>query len=256
MKQLSISKRHAYILDRLAKEDEVRVADLCKELNVSSVTIRKDLKYLEDKKMLFRTHGSVSKVNPYTQDVHVFEKETMNVEQKKRIALKAAGLVAPNDAIIIASGTTVLYMAQAIEPHDQLTVLTSALNVASVLIKKPMVEVIQLGGVVRKTSTSVSGPFAQDMLKQFACSKLFLGVDGIDVQYGCTTTNLMEANINQHMITAAQRTIVLADSSKFGKKGFGRICFFDVVDQIITDELVSEKTVSMLEDMGVEVTIA
>ncbi|MDR0836223.1 MAG: transcriptional regulator, partial [Tannerella sp.] len=149
----------------------------------------------------------------------------------------------------------VLFLAKILEAKQQLTVLTSALNVASVLCNKPMIEVIQLGGIVRKTSTSVSGPFIQPMLSQFSCSKLFLGVDGIDLEYGCTTSNIMEANANQYMIAAAKRTIILTDSSKFGKRGFGRICSFEQVHQIITDDKVNDKFVNTLENMGVEVTI-
>jgi DeoR family transcriptional regulator of aga operon len=134
-------------------------------------------------------------------------------------------------------------------------VLTSALNVAMALCKHPNIEVIQLGGIVRKTSTSVNGPYTQQMLSQFSCSKLFLGVDGLDLEYGCTTSNLMEANVNQYMMAAAQRTIVLADSSKFGRRGFGRICAFDKVHQIITDDKVSESYVNALESRGIEVTV-
>ncbi|MDR0729095.1 MAG: DeoR/GlpR family DNA-binding transcription regulator [Prevotellaceae bacterium] len=252
----SIAQRHRYILERLRKEDEVRVVDICNELNVSQVTIRKDLKLLERKKLLFRTHGSVSLLDPYlTRDVSVSEKELIKVDEKTRIARRAATLIHDTDAIIIASGTTVLYLAKQLEAKQQLTVLTSALNVATALCRNPTIEVIQLGGIVRKTSTSVSGPFIQQMLSQFSCSKLFLGVDGIDLEYGCTTSNLMEANANQYMIAAAQRTIILTDSSKFGKRGFGRICSFDNVHQIITDDKVSENVVTALEDMGVEVTI-
>ncbi|MEX6686734.1 DeoR/GlpR family DNA-binding transcription regulator [Danxiaibacter flavus] len=255
MMKLSMSKRHAYILDKLSKEKEIRVIDLSEELEVSPVTIRKDLKQLETKKLLFKSHGSITQQNPYIQDIHVNEKELINIDQKIRIAQKAAELIVPNDAIIIASGTSVLQLALLIEAKEQLTVLTSAINVAMALIKKPDIEVIQLGGIIRKTSTSVSGPFAQQMLTQFACSKLFLGVDGIDIQYGCTTSNMMEANINQSMIQAAEETIILTDSSKFGKRGFGRICNFDQVDRIITDSGVSERTVKSLEDMGVEVMV-
>lgn len=252
----TIAQRHSYILERLSKEGEIRVADLCRELDVSAVTIRKDMRQLEEKKLLFRTHGSVNLVDPYvTKDINVSEKEFIMVDEKTRIARKASTLIDENDAIIIASGTTVLFLAKLIEAKSQLTILTSALNVATTLCKKPNVEIIQLGGIVRKTSTSVSGPFTQHMLQQFSCSKLFLGVDGIDLEYGCTTSNLMEANVNQYMMAAAQQTIILADSSKFGKRGFGRICSFDKVHQIITDDKVSEKIVKSLEDMGVHVTI-
>jgi DeoR family transcriptional regulator of aga operon len=252
----SITQRHRYILERLRKEGEIRVGDLSEELNVSHVTIRKDMKQLEMKKLLVRTHGSVSLLDPYlTKDVSVGEKELISVDEKTRIAQKALTLIDDTDAIIIASGTTVLFLAKMLESKQQLTVLTSALNVATVLCKNPEIEVIQLGGIVRKTSTSVSGPFIQQMLSQFSCSKLFLGVDGIDLEYGCTTSNLMEANANQYMIAAARRTIILTDSSKFGKRGFGRICSFDKVHQIITDDKVSERFVKTLEDMGIEITI-
>jgi DeoR family transcriptional regulator of aga operon len=252
----SLVQRHRYILERLRKEGEIRVIELCRALDVSPVTLRKDLKQLEEQKLLFRTHGSINLLNPYmTKDINVNEKELIMVEEKRRIAQKASTLIQENDAIIIASGTTVLFLAKIIEERQQLTVLTSALNVAMTLCKKSNIEIVQLGGIVRKTSTSVNGPYVQQMLSQFSCSKLFLGVDGLDLEYGCTTSNLMEANVNQYMIAAAQRTIVLADSSKFGRRGFGRICAFDKVHQIITDDKVNERFVNALESRGIEMTI-
>jgi DeoR family transcriptional regulator of aga operon len=248
--------RHNYILERLRKEQEVRVMDLCDNLNISPVTIRKDLKLLEKKKLIFRSHGSANLYAPnLTQDINVDEKSGIMVDEKMRIAQKAVTLVTDSDAIIIASGTTVLFFARLLEAHKQLTVLTSALNVATTLCVKPNIDVIQLGGNVRKTSTSVSGYFIEPMLSQFSCSKLFLGVDGIDLNHGCTTSSIEETVANQHMIKAAQRTIILADSSKFGKRGFGRICHFDKVHQIITDDKVNEKFIRQLDDHGVEVTI-
>ncbi|MDR0509833.1 MAG: DeoR/GlpR family DNA-binding transcription regulator [Rikenellaceae bacterium] len=252
----SIVRRHNYILEALQKRGELKIAELSDELGVSSVTLRKDVKMLEDKRLLFHTHGNIHPIDQYmARDVSVNEKEYIATDEKMRIAQRAATLIDDNDAIIIASGTTVLFLARLVEARGSLTVLTSALNVGVALCSKPDVEIIHLGGAVRKTSTSVSGPFAQQMLSQFSCSKLFLGVDGIDLEYGCTTSSMMEANVNQCMISAARRTIVLADSSKFGKRGFGRICSFERVHQIITDDKVSDSMVGTLEDMGVEVTV-
>ena len=98
--------------------------------------------------------------------------------------------------------------------------------------------------------------YAEKMLDNFSCSKLFIGVDGIDLDYGLTTTNLMEASLNKSMIRAAQKTIVLTDSSKFGRRGFGKICGLEAIDHIITDNKVPLQTVKSLQDMGIEVTIA
>lgn len=252
---INITERHQFILKKLKKEGYANVVDLCKELNVSSVTIRKDLQLLEDKKLLFRTHGGATANNPYTVDRPVDEKEKLQSSEKMKIGAAAARLVQPNDSIIIASGTTVLALAKNIQPKDSLTVITSALNVALELIKHANTEVLQLGGIVRKSSSSVTGPYAQTVLNDFFCSKLFLGIDGIDIEFGLTTTSAMEAHLNRQMIAASQKVIVLTDSTKFGKRGFGRICGIEEVNQVITDSGIPDHYVNHLQGIGIEVTI-
>lgn len=251
----SLPERHQYILSRLKKEGKVNVLDLCNDLNVSSVTIRKDLKLLEDKSLLYRTHGGATSSNPYTVDKPVNEKEKIRSEEKMDIGAVAAGLIEPNDCIIIASGTTVLSLARNIKPKGQLTVITAALNVATELNQYPEIEVLVLGGILRKSSSSATGMYAEKILDDFSCSKLFLGVDGIDIDFGLTTTHVQEAQLNRKMIAASQKTIVLADSSKFGKRGFGKICGLEDIEQIITDSGISEHMLKTLQGMGIEVTI-
>ena len=249
------TERHQFILTKVQKEGFIQVIDLCRELKVSSVTIRKDLKLLEDKSLLFRTHGGASVNNPYTVDKPVNEKEKLQAGEKMSIAAAAARTIEPNDSIIIASGTTVLALAKAIKPQQQLSVVTSALNVAMELLTHENVEVIQLGGIIRKSSSSITGAYAQVMLTDFSCSKLFLGVDGIDLEFGLTTTSVVEAHLNRQMIKASQKVIVLSDSTKFGRRGFGRICGLEEVAQIITDKDIPDHYANQLEGMGIEVTI-
>ena len=93
------------------------------------------------------------------------------------------------------------------------------------------------------------------MLSEFTCSKLFLGVDGIDLDFGLTTTSSMEASINQAMIKYAQKIIILADSSKFGRKGFGRICGLEDVDQIITDSGIEDSYRDKLIELGIDILV-
>jgi len=252
---LTLAERHQHILSSLKQEGQVNVLDLCEKLSVSSVTIRKDLKLLEDKGLLFRTHGGATANNPYTVDRSVNEKEKIQASEKMRIGAAAASLLLPNDSILIASGTTVLALARNIQPKANLTVITPSLNIALELNRHPEIEVMQLGGVLRKSSSSVTGPYAESILTDFSCSKLFLGVDGIDLDFGLSTTNVMEAHLNRQMIKVSQKTIVLADSTKFGKRGFGKICGFEDIDQIITDSGISDYTVKTLEGMGIKVTI-
>ena len=240
-KIMSLSERHQKILELLKVNGIVSVNSLSRQLNVSSVTIRKDLGLLEEKKLLYRSHGGAIQIDPYIANRHVQEKEKQFPEEKKRIGMKAAEMLTPNDAIIIASGTTVLAFARCIPPEA--------------LLNCQQVEVIQLGGIVRHTSSSVTGEYALRMLENFSGTKLFLGVDGIDLKYGLTTTNFMEASVNRAMIDAAQKIIVLTDSSKFGRRGFGKICELDAVDQIITDSGVSPKVLRELEELGIKVSI-
>ncbi|WP_018628402.1 DeoR/GlpR family DNA-binding transcription regulator [Niabella aurantiaca] len=251
----SLVERHQHIMDSLKKKGMVQVLDLCQELDVSSVTIRKDLQFLEDKNQLFRTHGGATLSNPYIGDRPVIEKVRIQSTEKEKIGQYAASLIEPNDCILIASGTTVFYFAKNIQPKGNVTVITAALNVAMEIAHHPGIEVIQLGGIMRKTSSSVTGIYAEKILEDFSCSKLFLGVDGIDLEFGLTTTNMMEAQLNRKMIAASRKTIVLADSSKFGKRGFGKICGLDDIEQIITDSNISPHTVDELRAGGIEVTV-
>lgn len=251
----NLTERHQFILDRLQTDQFIQVVDLCEELSVSPVTIRKDLQLLENKGLLFRTHGGATQNNPYTVDIHFSEKEKLQSAEKQKIGIAAAELLRENDSIVINSGSTVLFFAKSIPAIPKLTVLTSALNVALELGRDPNIEVIQLGGSLRPSSSSVTGSYAEQMLGDFFCNKLFLSVDGIDLDYGLTTTNATEAHLNRKMVKSAHRTIVLADSTKFGRKGFGRICAIEEIDHIITDSGVSTQVVKHLETAGVKVTV-
>ncbi|QQT25431.1 DeoR/GlpR transcriptional regulator [Sphingobacterium spiritivorum] len=248
-------ERHHLILEKLKQIGNITVSELCEELGVSTVTIRKDLKFLEDSSLLFRVHGGATRQNPYTTDRPVFEKEKLHTLEKSKIGKTAASFVEPNDSIIIASGTTMQAMAKEIEPQGLLTVVTSALNVAQQLIQHQNVEIIQLGGTMRKTSMSVTGAYAETILKDFFCSKLFLGVDGIDMDFGITTTNAQEARLNRVMMESAQKVIVLVDSSKFGRKSFGKIAEINQIDILITDNYVNPRYVEKLESLGIKVIV-
>jgi len=251
----NIVQRHKIILAELEKEGYVRVHDLSLRLGVSEVTIRKDLKDLEDRRLLIRSHGSAGPVSSLTIDRHIDEKEKVQVNEKRRIAEAANGLLEKNDRIIIASGTTVLIFAQHITITDPITVITPSVKVSLILSYKPNIDIIQLGGSLRKSSASVIGPYAESLLTEMICSKLFLGIDGLDLDEGLTTSNIAEAHLNQYMINAAQEVIVLADSTKFGKRGFGKICNLNKVHHIITDRNAPGNIIQIIREKGIEVTL-
>jgi len=248
-------KRHNLILEILMKHETMPVVDLAQMLNVSSVTIRKDLAELESANKLYRSHGKAKLVSPYISNRTLSEKEKLAAYEKIKIGEYAASLVTKNDSIIIASGTTVLAFSRCLDPSKRITVVTASLNVSETLCEHSNFNVIQLGGVLRHSSHSVVGKYAEYPLSEFSCSKLYLGVDGIDLDYGITTTDFREAELNKVMIQAAAKTIVLADSSKFSRRGFSKIANMDDVDLIITDSNIPQKIVNRIEEMGIELKI-
>lgn len=249
------NERHRKIMSLLHQQTSLSVAQLSHLLSVSEVTVRKDLTQLEQQQMLYRVHGSAILANPYIQDRHVNDKEKLFSDEKRAIGAYAAQLVEPRDTILIASGTTTLAMARAIRGVEELTAITTSLSVASTLAENDDCTVIQLGGILRTSSFSVVGPFAEQMLRQFSCSKLFFGMDGFDLDYGVTTTNLMGGHLALMMIDTVQKVIALVDSSKFGRRGFCKMCDIDRIDMVITDDGVSPVVVEQLQEAGIDVRI-
>jgi DeoR family transcriptional regulator of aga operon len=252
---MNITDRHQYIIEKLKKDGKVNIFELMEEMGVSGVTIRKDLKLLEDKSLMYRVRGGGSLKNPYAADRPIYEKELINADEKKRIARAALELIGDTDSIMISSGTTVFELAKALFPTKHLTVITPALRVALELSNRSHVEVLQLGGLIRPNSSSVMGASAIHMLEDISCELFFVGVDGIDLDFGISISNLSETALNQKMIETAQTVVVLADSTKFDRRGLGRICGLEQVHYIITDRHVSDGTVKAIQEMGIKVIV-
>lgn len=252
----SAEARQKRILEILNFQGSASVSDLSARLGVSEVTVRKDLSQLEAENRLYRTHGRAVPICSYVVNRHLNEKEKIYSKEKMAIGRVAASLVKENDSLLIASGTTVLYAAKEMMDARGLTVISASVSVSSILSQNKGIDVVQLGGIVRESSVSVVGSFAENMLTNFNCSRLLMGADGVDLQYGVTTTNIMEASLNQMMMKASKQTILLVDSSKFGKRGFSKICDVGDVDIVITDAGIPQNYLDSLKESGVEVIVA
>ena len=251
-----INRRQEDILKELNQKGYVNVVDLCETQNVSTVTIRKDLNFLENQKLLHRTHGGASQQPIYAYERDVNDKETLQVEQKKEIANEALKYISNNDYIILGSGSNIHYLSRIIKGFQKLTVLTPSLKVSLELCKELNVDTIQLGGDIRNSSTSAVGQIAEATLNQFSCNKLFLGADGVDLEFGLSTSNALEAHLNKAMIDVAEMVIVLADSTKMNVRGFGKICELTKIDILITDSGIDSETKLKLEELGIDVIVA
>ena len=166
-------ERHNLIFQTLLRQESASVGELSAQLQVSAVTIRKDLSELEAAKKLYRSHGNAILIDPYINNRTISEKAKLASHEKSVIGYYAAQLVTKDDSIIIASGTTMLSFAHSIEPKHHLTVVSASLKVSEALGPKEAVDVIQLGGTLRRSSLSVVGRTAEVFLDDMACSKLF-----------------------------------------------------------------------------------
>lgn len=246
-------ERRRKILQLTEREGRVVVKDLARRFSTSLITIRKDLEYLHRRGRIERAHGGALPIDATAlQDPTLREKERLHRNEKSRIAVAAVRLVSPGQVIILDSGTTSTAVARAVKGIRNLTVITNAVNIASELAGTS-VEVILTGGALRPNSFSLVGPLAEESLRCVTADLLFLAVDGFDVQYGLTTPNLLEAKVNRVMIANARKTIVVCDSSKFGRRSLSLIAPTSAVHETITDDKIPPKYLRGLRQAGVKV---
>ena len=248
-------ERRREILELLQSEGRVLVGDLSKRFRTSLITIRKDLQVLHHMGQLERTHGGALPVKTGAlYDRTLREKERLHRREKLRIATAAAAMIRAGQVVILDSGTTTTAIAKACRHFKNLTIITNATNVAEELAGTS-VEVILTGGTLRKNSFSLVGPLAEESLHRLSADLLFLAVDGFDVRYGLTTPNLLEARVNRAMAEAARRTIVVCDSSKFGRRSLSLILPTTSVHETITDRNISKKDLQALREAQIDVTL-
>lgn len=235
----STVERRDSIIQLIQETGKVRVDNLSEKFKVSSVTIRNDLDFLEKKGILYRTHGgALIRKNVY-EDPTLEEKQKRFQKEKQKIGEKAVELINDGDSILLDSGTTAMEIAHRLQGKKNLTVMTNALNIALKLGSQENLNIMLTGGYMRQESFSLVGPEAEATIGNYFFDKLFLGVDGIDMKYGLTTPNPMEAQLNRTMVDRAQQVIAVADSSKFGRHSFSYICDVDVISTMVTDTNIS-----------------
>jgi DeoR/GlpR family transcriptional regulator of sugar metabolism len=248
-------ERRQQILQLLAKQNRVFVNDLCKAFDTTPVTIRKDLSVLEDEGQLKRVHGGAILHKALFPGMALTEKEKLHQSEKELIAEQAAKLVVEGDVIAIDSGSTTLQFAKRIKNIKNLTVITNGINIATELLDSDA-DVILTSGFLDKKSSTLFGPLAENTLSGLTADKLFQGIDGIDLEVGLTTPNIQEAHLSQLMMKISSEHIVLADSSKFGRRSLGVVGRLNEIDKIIIDDKIEDEYVKKMEEEGVEVIIA
>jgi DeoR/GlpR family transcriptional regulator of sugar metabolism len=247
--------RRRKILELLGQSGQVTIHELVKRFAVSSVTVRSDLDALSAKGALLRSHGGAVRYEP-TQDYPLKVKATLHRSEKSRIGEAAANLVRPNETVILDSGTTTVEIAKELKrARRKITVITSALNIASELADAPEISLIMLGGLLRTLSYSFVGPQAETMLRDLHADRLFLAVDGFTLEHGPFTSDVLEAQLNALMMTVSREVTVVAGSTKLGRRGPFRIGPLEKVHRLITDVRAPKDFTEVLCEKGIDVML-
>jgi DeoR family transcriptional regulator, aga operon transcriptional repressor len=253
-------KRRRAILEELSQQEAVRVAELSRTFNVSEVSVRRDLSYLERQGFLRRIHGgAVSVPNAKAQLVQASPATSAHAAEKAGIGRAAAELVRPGERLLFDSGTTVLEVARHLPPDlresGNLTVITSSLPIVRELGPCKGIHLILLGGVYLPQYEVVVGPQTVAQLKGLHADKLFLGADGLTSVKGVTTANVLEAEVDGAAIAAASEVIIVADSSKIGLIGLTTIMLLNDVRKLITDVGAPPEFIDDLRRQGADVIV-
>ena len=240
-----VDNRRNRILALMEKNPRVRVDELADMLEVSLITIRRDLQYLEDRKLLVRTHGGAVASQNSMDEITLY---------RKLIAEFAAGFVTDNDTLFINTSSNALKILEHISCSN-VTVITNN-GKAIHCDHSQEVNVVLTGGELRYPKEAMVGDFALRNLQTIYAKKAFIGCSGISAENGMTTELFNEVSINEMMVShATQEVYVLADHTKIGKNSSFVSCPIDKIKYLITDEKASTEALDLIRDKGVTVYV-
>ncbi len=242
-----VAERRARVMSEVRRRGAATITDLARELGVSAMTIRRDIETLAAEGLLEKVRGGATTQRPAQSNERGFAARAHRmVAEKRAIVRRAASLVEPGMAVGISGGTTAWMLGQELRSVPELTVVTNSMPVADLFVRpdradEPYTQTVVLTGGVRTPSDALVGPVAVRALEHLHCDLVFLGVHGVDLQAGLTTTNLLEAETNRALVAAGREAIVLADHAKWGVVGLTTVIDLQEVDRLITDDGLADE---------------
>ena len=247
-------QRRNQLLELIRNNGFATLPDLAMSLAVSESTIRRDLNSLERDGTAKRTHGGVVYTGTSPHVPHFERIQSKNWQNKKQIARAAAQLVEEGDTILLDGGTTTYQLAQRLVGRS-IQVITNSIPVANLFSQNDQAELVFLGGCVQTRNGVTLGPHAIQMLKDLSCHRAFLSAAGIN-ESGLFNSSLLLVETERAMMKSADQVVVVADATKFGRKGLSHLCELSDVNVMIVDDAISSTWQTTIRKSGVELTVA
>lgn len=252
---LFTEERRRRIVELIHERGKLTVNELCHLLNVSPATIRTDLRELDREGLLVRAHGGALENSGAGFEQISSKRSRQNLSAKRAIGSAAATLVHDGDTVLIDTGTTTFELARLLASRRGVTVVTNDIAIARTLEEAPRVEIVLLGGSLRKGYHCTVGVATQGMADGFRVDKAFMATNSLSVAGGAATPDLQQAETKKAMIAIARKVILLCDSSKLGKESFARFAELEDIDTLITERIAVEDRLAF-EEHGIEVIAA
>lgn len=248
-------ERREFILEFIEKNNSCTVEELSEKLNVSPITIRRDLQYLDDIGKITRTFGGAVLKTNLIDEIPYAEKTTVNKEVKENIAKFAASLIKEGNIIILDAGTTNMEIAKNIKDFKSLTVVSTDINIAAYLCNNSNLKIICTGGIVQNSTGACIGMKTSEFLKNINADIVFIGTSSADVDKGITTPTIDKAEIKKQMLISSNKKILILDSTKFRKVSFAKVCDLKDLDMIITDANLNKNIVNAIKNKGINLKL-
>jgi DeoR family fructose operon transcriptional repressor len=253
MKKTFPLERKDQILELITRKGRITVDELIEKFKVSGATIRRDLEFLERQGLITRAHGGAMSKSRVSLEPDFLEEKEKFLEEKKRIGQEAVKLIEEGEVIFLEASTTVLELARNLKDKRNLTVVTNSLDIACELEENRGIDLILIGGNLKRRTHALIGSLAETTLSQMRLDKAFVGISALDISYGITMPTIEEAKTRKDIIKASNKVVALCDHSKFGKQNFAYVGPLESIDILITDKEIPDEMRKEVERKGVEV---
>lgn len=245
-------ERRKKIMEQLNEHQKVYVQDLSRLFDVTDETVRRDLEKLEQQNLVKRCYGGAV-INDHTsQDISFLKRIDINSASKKHIAKKADYLVNDGDTLMVDASTTCLSMLRHLRNKKNLTIITNSIIVINEFVNGNY-NLISTGGNLRAHSYALVGATACDTISKYYVDTAIISCKALDINRGLMESNEPESIIKQRMIEHAQKTILLADSTKFNKTAFTRTCTLDKISHIVTDKEPTPEWLDFIREKDIKI---
>jgi DeoR family deoxyribose operon repressor len=248
-------ERIVRILDSLRSGGGASIRDLASDLDVSEMTIRRDLELMSSEGSVRLVHAGAIPSNSPTAGYSLSSERSPGAEEKMRIGQKAASLVEPGDVVIIDSGATTEWLTRSIPPDLPVTILCFALNIALEASRHPARTVVLAGGALRGETLVCQSPEGVSLVRRFRANKAFLSAGGASDSLGVTCIDAAEAELKKAAVASSKTRILLADSRKFGRVTPAWFADLRDFDAIVTDPGISLEYVEIIRNLGISLHV-